>query len=242
MVIVMHKREKYNTVKKFQEIIKCFYKENKVLSKLSIGAVTYVIFYYVSYNIPELWKNASVVVDILFQLSLALIANFIFFIFQMYIPNFKRNSKIQPIIKRKISKICAHINDPFPEITKKYLKIKKNLNELTDSDIKLIAEKYRPQDISTVQVAFECRNLTYNQYFKLCFEEIDGIVQELIFAYAPYLNEEQRDILILLKENPFRQLFDNPLMNLFDTTGIQGGATLYTFKKYKDIYEEILNV
>jgi len=93
------------------------------------------MFYYFSYDIPEIWKNASILVDILFQLSLALIANLIFYIFQLYIPNLKRSNKIQPIIQNKIKRICEDINMPFLEITKKYLGEEKNLNELTDNDI-----------------------------------------------------------------------------------------------------------
>lgn len=235
----MQKDKKYNKIK---ENIKYFYKGNKVLSNLSISAMTYIIIYYVSYDLPELWENASILADIMFQLSLALIANFIFFVFQVYFPNHKRHARIQPIIQHKINQICDCINMPFLEITEKYLGNQKNLNELTDDDIQLITEKYRPQDLSTVQVAFVCCNLTYNQYFKYCFSQIDNIVQELIFEYEPYLDDEQRDVLILLKENSFRKLFDSPLMDLFDTTGIQGNATMYTFKKYKQIYEKIREV
>jgi len=104
----------------------------------------------------------------------------------------------------------------------------------------VIAEKYRPLDVSTAQVAFVCRNLRYNEYFKLCFREIDDIIEELLFVYEPYLNDDQRDLLIVVKENSFRKLFDNPLMDLFDTTGIQGDAVHYTFTRYKNIYKALL--
>lgn len=233
----MKKEKIANGLKKH---IKKFYKENNVLSNLSLGAVAFIIFYYFSYDIPEVWKNASILVDILFQLSLALIANLIFFIFQVYIPSCKRSNKIQPIIQNKIKRICEDINMPFLDISRIYLGEEKNLNEFTDNDMQVIAEKYRPLDISTVQIAYECRNLTYNEYFKYCFREIDNIIEELFLEYDPYLNDDQRDILIVVKENSLRDLFDSPLMGLFDTTGIQGDAVQYTFNRYKHIYEALL--
>ena len=58
--------------------MKRFYKENKILSNLSMCALMFVLFYYFSYDVPEIWKNASVLVDILFQLSLAILANLLF--------------------------------------------------------------------------------------------------------------------------------------------------------------------
>ena len=82
------------------------------------------------------------------------------------------------------------MNESFLDITNKYLKQKKSLNELSDTDIQLISEKYRPFDVSSVQVAFVCKNLTYNEYFKDCFTEIDNTIEELLFAYNPYLTNE----------------------------------------------------
>lgn len=219
-----------------------FYKDNKMLSKLSLGAILFVLFYFFSYDVPELWKNASVLVDILFQLSLAIIANLLFFIFQMYIPNYKRNIRIRPTITKKIERICQYMNEPICEITERYLGEKKNLNELSNDDISKIAAQYRPQDTSTVQVAFLCQNLTYNQYFEFSFDKIDEIIQELIFTYEPYLSNMERDILPLIKEHTIRQFLGNPLMNLVDTTGIQGNAVLYTFRSYKNIYKKALEL
>lgn len=237
--------KKEKTINKIKKHITCFYSENKMLSYLSFCAVGFIIFYYFSYNMPELWKNASILVDILFQLSLAIVANLIFFIFQVYIPNFNKNIRIRPIVLSKIKYLSNVMNDPFLEITKKYLECEKNLNELSDNDIEKIAEKYCPNDETTVQVMWECRNMTFYQYFEFSFEKVDNTIQELLFAYDPYLNSEERDILLIIKENSFRQLFSNSFMyitSLFNTTGIHGDAVEYTFKKYIKIYNDVLSL
>lgn len=231
--------KKINKIKKH---LTCFYSENRMLSYLSVGAIGFILLYYFSYNMPELWKNASILVDILFQLSLAIVANLIFFIFQVYIPNINKNIKIRPIALRKFKYLSQVMNEPFLEITKKYLEQEKNLDELSEDDIIKIAEKYRPNDETTVQIMWKCRNATFYQYFEMCFEEIDNTIQELLFAYEPYLNNVERDILLMIKENSFRKLFSNSFMyitSLFDTTGIQGNAVEYTFKNYIKIYKDV---
>ena len=222
--------------------IKCFYEENRVLSYLSLGATAFVLFYYFSYDLPEIWKNASVVADILFQLSLAILANFLFFVFQIYIPKYKRTCRIHQLVIHKIKDICQNMNAPFLSITEKILNSKKSLDKLSDNDIQMIAKSYRPLDKTDIQVAFWRYNLTYDQYFKYCFREIDATIQELLFSYEPYLSNEERDILLLIKDNTFRNLFDSPLMSLFDTTGIQGNAVYPIFKEYKKTYDELLEL
>ena len=128
---------------------------------------------------------------------------------------------------------------PFKEITTKYLRKSICIDELSDIDIEYIAQKYRPSDITSVQMAFECRNLSNVECFRYCFKEIDNIIGELLFTYEPYLNDEQRDILVIIKESVFRKLFDNDLMMFFDTTGIQGNAVQYTFRSYIWYYKKL---
>lgn len=230
------------SIRKTGRHICCFYIDNKMLFLLSVCAIGFMLFYYFSYDETELWRNACVLVEILFQLSLAIVANLIFFIFHVYLPSCKRTYRMRPIIIKKINSICEKINDPFQDITKRYLGEKKNLDELFDSDIQLIAEMYRPNDESTVQVAYLCKNLTYNQYFQICFKEIEDTIQDLLYTYDPYLNSEERDILLLLKESHCWKLLNDPLMSLFDITGIKGNAALDMFKQYKYIYERILEL
>ena len=231
--------KKVKMIYKIKRHICCFYDDNKMLTSLSLIAIAFILFYYFSYDMPEMWKNAGVLVDILFQLSLAIIANLIFFIFQVYIPNFKNSIRIRPIISNKMMQISQNMNEPFLEITAKYLNKNINLDELSDDNIKIITEKYRPNDISPVQVAYECRNLTFDQYFKMCLEKNNTIIQELLLTYEPYLNSKERDLLLLIKENNFNKIINNPLLSLFDTKGLHGNAVHDVFKHYQNIYKDI---
>ena len=174
------------------QYVKSFYTEYIVLSKLSLLSLGFIVFYYLSYDVPELWKNASILVDILFQLSLAVVSSLIFYLFQVYIPDYKRKQTIQPIVRKKIRTIIEYMGIPFEEITSRYLQKSKYIDELSDKDIETIAHKYRPSDITSFHVAFECRNLNNVECFQYCFHTIDEIINELLFIYEPYLKDKQK--------------------------------------------------
>lgn len=236
----MKKGGKIYIIKKY---VTSFYKENKMLSCLSLSAVGFILFYYFSYNLPEIWTNASVLVDILFQLSLAITANLIFFVFQVYIPSLKRINIVRPIILRKFKFICQKMDFHFLDITEKYLEQQKHLDELSDADIQEILEKYCPNDKSNIQMAFECRKLTYSECFNFCFDEIDHTIKELLLEYDSYLNAMEQEILLLIKDNDLvYKLFADPIFKLFDTKGIKGDSANYVLKDYIDKYEKILKI
>lgn len=91
-------------MKKFKSVMqytKSFYIENEVLSKLSLVSFAFIVFYYISYDMPELWKNASVLVNILFQFSLAIVSSLIFYIVQIYIPDYNRKKKFNQSFAKK---------------------------------------------------------------------------------------------------------------------------------------------
>lgn len=217
--------------------IRRFYKENKVLLLLSIVAILYVVFYCI-FTSDEKEKSNEVILDTIFQLSLALIANFIFFIFQVYIPKYRRSTKIQTIIRRKLEEVCRNINAPFVYITKKYLGKTKRLSELSSRDKNIIAEKYCPEDKIKIVVEQEVHELTFRQYFQICSEKNRENIQELL-TYETYLTDYQKDLLICINEAPFCQR-ENFKISLESTRN--GKTRKYlslAFGKYCDLYCEL---
>ena len=104
-MIIMYRRlvsKMRKSIRKTGRHICCFYIDNKMLFLLSVCAIGFMLFYYFSYDETELWRNACVLVEILFQLSLAIVANLIFFIFHVYLPSCKRTYRMRPIIIKKI--------------------------------------------------------------------------------------------------------------------------------------------
>ena len=212
-----------------------FYKENLFLSILSLFSLAFIIFYYFSYDTPEIFHNAHLLVDFIFQLSLAIIANLIFLIFQIYIPSCKRFDEIYPFALKKIQELCETINKPFTEMSIGYLKKEKNLDELSDADIEIILKNYSPYHTITF------RNITYGTYFQSSFNNIDSVITELLSVYEPYLYSETKKFLILCHKNTFRKFFSDP--SYIQVSNIYGTCcNIEVFKEYQSIYNYLIKL
>lgn len=229
-------------VDKIMKQIKYFRKENKMLFQLSLCAMVYILLYMLSYNKVEMGERVRLLIDISFQLSLAIIANLLFFIFQVYIPTTERQQRVHPLIIDKIRDICENMNQPFQFITEMYLEKKKDLDKLSEEDIQNIANEYRANEKIDVVEIGQPHDWTVYSFFLYCFNQMDNTVQELLFTYEPYLMSDERDTLLMVKENLFRHLIENWMPVYFNTKGIRGNAVGGIFKQYIFIYKRLLNL
>lgn len=69
--------------------MKKFLKENKGLSTLAFIALITIIVYILSVYYPHKFPNTDIWLELLFQLSIGYIINFIFYILQVYLPRRK---------------------------------------------------------------------------------------------------------------------------------------------------------
>lgn len=80
--------------------MKLFVKENKLISVIFGVSVVVILLYVLSIDIPEILPHASDWFDILFQLSIGFVINFMFYVTQVYIPRIKNNKRKRLIIRR----------------------------------------------------------------------------------------------------------------------------------------------
>lgn len=219
-----------------------FYKSNKVLTQISFVAALYIVLYVAIQDLPVLGHNVRVLIDILFQLSLALIANLFFFIFQVYIPAQRSRAAIRPVVKQKIEDICFFIEVPISNIAQLYLGEGKKIDQFTDDDMYRILKKYRFHDyIYSV--------MDEKQFFgKQCrgaFQVIHDRIDELLTFYAPHLDDGERDKIIQLRADRFYELLTSPILEYTDVTGISDSGALAEFiifqRKYIAVKEIVKN-
>lgn len=206
------------------------------MSKISIAAVLYIVFYRTTYDLPELWYNAHVLVDILFQLSLALVANLIFFIFQVYIPAQRSRAAIWPVVEQKIGTICSFIETPFSNITELYLGEAKQIYQFTDEDMHKILKKYRFHDF-IFSVGKEKQ--FFGKQFRSSFREIHTRIDELLTFYSFFLDDEEKDKIIQLRADGFYELLTSPILECTDVTGINDGGALAEFIIFQRKYAKV---
>lgn len=91
--------------------IKSFAKRNRVLFILLIVAVSITLSYYISYDIPELISGIEKWYKLFSDLSIGVIINFIFYVFQVYIPRREEEKATLRIIDPDLTKICQGIQE-----------------------------------------------------------------------------------------------------------------------------------
>ena len=92
-------------------IIKRFVKRNTVLFILFVIAVSITLSYYISYDMPEIIPGVEKWYKLSSDLSIGVIINFIFYVFQVYIPRCQEERSTFVIIESDLIKICDHIQE-----------------------------------------------------------------------------------------------------------------------------------
>ena len=92
-------------------IIKRFVKRNKVLFILFVIAVSITLSYYITYDMPEIIPGIEKWYKLSSDLSIGVIINFIFYVFQVYIPRREEEKSTLLIIESDLIKICNHIQE-----------------------------------------------------------------------------------------------------------------------------------
>lgn len=80
-------------------------------SFLLIVAVSITLSYYISYDIPELISGIEKWYKLFSDLSIGVIINFIFYVFQVYIPRREEEKATLRIIDPDLTKICQGIQE-----------------------------------------------------------------------------------------------------------------------------------
>lgn len=91
--------------------IKRFIKRNKVLFVLLVIAVSITLSYYITYDMPEIIPGIDKWYKLSSDLSIGVIINFIFYVFQVYIPRREEEQSTLLIIEPDLVKICDRIQE-----------------------------------------------------------------------------------------------------------------------------------
>lgn len=79
-----------------------FYNQNKGISVCFIISLLIAISYIATLELPEIIDGIEKWYNLAFQFSIGIICSFIFYIFQVYIPDKKRNEEINKCIKSRL--------------------------------------------------------------------------------------------------------------------------------------------
>lgn len=100
--------------------VKSFKRNNNILFCCFIASIIVCISYILSMHQKELFDGAGDWFNLLFQLAVGFIINFMFYITQVYIPRYKQNIEVNRCISARISNIVSNMRSLFQELGKIY--------------------------------------------------------------------------------------------------------------------------
>lgn len=91
--------------------MKKFYKRYRWLTICGILSIIVIILYFATYTWPELFPGAGRLFEILFQISIGYIINFIFFVVNIYLPQLTLENKAAQVCELPIVSLLEEIRD-----------------------------------------------------------------------------------------------------------------------------------
>lgn len=173
-----------------KNIIK-FIEANKIIFSIFLVAVVIIISYILTMDFPELFDGAEEWYNLFFQLSIGYIINFIFYITQVYIPNIKKEVKINKCISARINSIIDHMKSVFAQLAIQYVP-NYHGGTLSADDLRLLLnlnfeDHVQVQDASrsspTKPVYF-----TVRQWLLKCMRDTENDIDKLYRYYSPYIS------------------------------------------------------
>lgn len=97
--------------------MKKFYYNNKIISILLIVSLMVIVLHFISLGEPEWFPHAGDAFDVLNNIAIGYVVNFIFYVTQIYIPYVKKNRIIYACINERLKDIGNTMMDLFSGIS-----------------------------------------------------------------------------------------------------------------------------
>ena len=88
-----------------------FIRRNKVLFALFLVSSSITLSYYITYDIPEIIPGIGKWYKLFSDLSIGVIINFIFYVFQVYIPRREEEKATLIVVESDLVKICDRMQE-----------------------------------------------------------------------------------------------------------------------------------
>lgn len=102
--------------------IKKFIEKNKLIFIFFIISLFIIVTYILTMDLPELFNGAEKWYNLLFQVSIGYIINFMFYITQIYIPNCQRDATVKKCISVRLNHIISDMKQHISSLATVYIK------------------------------------------------------------------------------------------------------------------------
>lgn len=188
------------------QLFKYFYRDHKILHLgVFVSIILIVLIKFIFDDKEEIFKGGAEVGNIIYQLSLAYLASFIFYFIVVYLKYFNEKKHIGPYIASRTGSVSAAIFIMLFEMFKEagYKADDIHITNLTDDQITKMASKINPNDDApSAYVKTRDRITTWWTFFVYWKEETEKRIN-VIFRHSQFLEAEHIKLLLRVQENSF---------------------------------------
>ena len=227
-------------------ILITLWKENKTLCIITFISIIIVLSYNLTLNMPELIPGIGIWFTLLYDLCIGVLINFIFFIYQLFLPSYKHQKKAFSMIKPNLEKLYFDLSDIFLA-TNKFVKLTPdNSIEFPNRTSYFIRHDIEENGGWLIRVEFTLKGIQlYNRQIEKTLSTITGNSlyadneYELLKNLALLQSNQYLNYLMVAVQNPYDKI---KFGNLQDEYRTFQNLTLYLGKLVNQSCLEISDV
>lgn len=226
--------------------MKAFFKENKLISVVFCGSIFIILAYVLSLDVPEWFPHAGDWFNILFQLAIGFVINFMFYVTQVYIPRIKQLKQANDCIYKRIEKIESYMKEMFEHIACKYIADYEANKLLTDEQLVTIMQNLDFDDeVNVVNVnranMSNC-HFAVKEWLRSRMEFIEHDIDKLYIYYAAYISPELMNVLEKILKSAMHQNMGRTFFHLPQKISFKECNEDIFFEPYYKLMKELQEV
>lgn len=226
--------------------MKEFIKSNKIISGCFGVSIVVCFLYILSLDKEEWFPHAGDWFNLLFQLSVGFIINFIFYVTQVYIPQYKQRMEASRCIGIRISEIVGHMREIFSHLGGKNMD-HYDEEDITDAYMFELLRKLNIDDrigVLNVRRTYSTSvndemHFTVKEWIISRIEFVESEIDKLMKYYAPYINTELMKTLECILKSAMHQNMARSLLQLPAGVSFKESNDDIFLKPYFDLMKEL---
>lgn len=186
-----------------------FLRKYTILSLIGLAAIIICFLYYITWDCEELFHNAGVLFEMIYTISVSYIVSLIFYFFQVFLPNYKKEDAQRWFLKHQIDEILLLMNKPFKELFGNTEESTYDLSNITEEAYNNLGIKYD----KPIAIYRYHRQITAEEYMEECVDRIDCIIKDLLVHYVGIMNSVEYPLLQKIYQSNYHCFVRDNILN-----------------------------
>ena len=192
---------------------------------------------------PEIFNGAEKIYNLLFQLSIGYIINFMFYITQVYIPNYKRDITVRRCMAKRIEQLIKDMDASLSQLAIVYAKGYSG-KSYTNEEFKAMLNLRFSDKVKAVNASRTTSNnfvyFSVREWLMKCITDTEKDIDNLYRYYANDISTDLMEILEEIQRSTYHSIM-NTMLSVPDDVIFNECSTNF-FKDYYSLIQKLENI